>query len=123
MGWRVLFALAAFYNWAVGGTMLAAPGALAPQLSIEGAGAPFALQMTGLLIAVFGLGYAMVARNPAGNRGIIWIGMIGKIGAAVLGTIQYQAGIVPFTTFALGMGDLVFVALFALFLWHGPRPG
>ncbi|MBN8606139.1 MAG: hypothetical protein J0L81_04415 [Caulobacterales bacterium] len=119
MGWRVLFALAALYNLAVGGAMLAAPGALAPQLSVEGAGAPFALMMSGLLM--FGVGYAMTARDPAGNRGIVWIGMIGKIGAAALGTIQYQAGIVQFSTFALGMGDLVFVALFALFLWRGPR--
>jgi hypothetical protein len=123
MGWRVLFALAALYNLAVGGTMLATPGALAEQLNVEGAGAPFALMMSGLLIAMFGVGYALVARDPAGNRGIVWIGMIGKIGAAVLGTIQYQAGVVPLTTFALGMGDLVFVALFALFLWRGPRPG
>ncbi len=123
MGWRVLFALAALYNLAVGGTMLATPGALAEQLNVEGAGAPFALMMSGLLIAMFGVGYALVARDPAGNRGIVWIGMIGKIGAAALGTIQYQAGVVPLTTFALGMGDLVFVALFALFLWRGPRPG
>lgn len=122
MGWRVLFALAALYNLAVGGTMLAAPGALAPQLGVEGSGAPFALMMSGLLIAMFGIGYALVARDPPGNRGIVWIGMIGKIGAAVLGTLQYQAGIVPFSTFMLGMGDLVFVALFALFLWRGPRP-
>ena len=121
MGWRALFAFAALYNLAVGGTMLATPGALAEQLNVEGAGAPFALMMSGLLIAMFGVGYALVARDPAGNRGIVWIGMIGKIGAAALGTIQYQAGIVPFTTFALGMGDLVFVALFALFLWRGPR--
>ena len=36
----------------------------------------------------------------------------------------YEAHFYPeerFTTFALGMGDLVFVALFALFLWRGPR--
>lgn len=121
MGWRVLFAVAALYNLAVGGAMLATPDALAAQLNVEGAGAAFALMMSGLLIAMFGVGYALVARDPAGNRGIVWIGMIGKIGAAALGTIQYQAGIVPFTTFALGMGDLVFVALFALFLWRGPR--
>ncbi|HVK80748.1 MAG TPA: hypothetical protein VM915_09045 [Verrucomicrobiae bacterium] len=121
MGWRVLFALAALYNLAVGGTMLATPSLLAPQLSVEGAGAPFAIMMSGLLIAMFGVGYALVARDPVGNRGIVWIGMIGKIGAAVLGTLQYQAGIVPFSTFALGMGDLVFVALFAVFLWRGPR--
>jgi len=119
--WRTVFALAALYNLAVGGTMLAAPERIGAQLSIAGAGGPFAILMAGLLIAIFGVGYAMVAARPAQNRGIVWIGAIGKLGAFALGALQYQAGIVPLTTFALGCGDLVFVALFALFLWRGPR--
>jgi hypothetical protein len=49
------------------------------------------------------------------------IGMIGKLGAAILATLQFQAGIIDANGLALGMGDLVFVALFALFLWRGPR--
>jgi hypothetical protein len=77
--------------------------------------------MVGLMIAVFGVGYAMVSAAPAKNRGIVWIGVIGKIGAAVLAAVQFNAGVIPFSTFLLGMGDLVFVALFALFLWRGPR--
>lgn len=31
------------------------------------------------------------------------------------------AGVIPTGTFLLGIADLVFVALFALFLWSGPR--
>lgn len=119
--WRWLFAVAALYNLAVGGAMVAAPSRIAAQLDISGAGGPFALIMAGLLIAVFGIGYAMVAAAPAKNRSIVWIGMIGKTGAAALAAVQFNAGIVPFNTFALGMGDLVFVVLFALFLWRGPR--
>lgn len=119
--WRAVFALAALYNLAVGGAMLAAPERIGAQLSISGAGGPFSILMAGLLIAVFGIGYAMVAAAPAQNRGIVWIGAIGKLGAFALGAIQYNAGIAPFQTFALGCGDLVFVVLFALFLWRGPR--
>jgi hypothetical protein len=119
--WRGLFAFAAFYNLAVGGAMLAAPARVAEQLNISGGGAPFAVAMAGLLIAVFGIGYAMVSAAPAKNRGIVWIGLIGKIGAAALAAVQFNAGVIPLNTFLLGMGDLIFVALFALFLWRGPR--
>jgi hypothetical protein len=121
--WRGFFALAAIYNVAVGGVMLAAPERAAAQLNISGAGGPFAIAMAGMLIAVFGVGYAMVSYAPERNRGIVWIGLVGKVGAAILATMQYAQGIIPTSTFALGMGDLVFVALFALFLWRGPRPG
>jgi hypothetical protein len=71
---------------------------------------------------VFGVGYAIVARDPIGNRGILWIGAIGKLGAVVLAVLQYQQGLLPLNTLALGGGDLVFVLLFTLFLWRGPRP-
>lgn len=121
MFWRGFFAFAAFYNLAVGGAMLAASERAAAALNISGAGGPFAVAMAGLLIAVFGVGYAMVAASPAKNRGIVWIGVIGKLGAAALGAMQFNAGLIPLSTFLLGMGDLVFVALFALFLWRGPR--
>jgi hypothetical protein len=120
--WRGLFAFAALFNLAVGGALLAAPARIAEQLGVSGPGAPFAIVMSGMLIAVFGIGYAIVARDPAGNRGIVWIGTIGKIGAATLGAMQYVAAIIPLSTFLLGMGDLVFAALFALFLWRAPRP-
>lgn len=120
--WRGLFAFAATYNFAVGGAMLAAPGRAAEGLNISGAGGPFAIAMAGMLIAVFGVGYAMVARAPAANRSIVWIGLLGKLGAVTLATMQFAQKLIPLSTFALGMGDLAFAALFALFLWRGPRP-
>jgi len=119
--WRGLFAFTAFFNLAVGGAMMAAPDRVAAQLSVTGAGAPFAMVMVGMMIAVFGLGYAIVARAPAANRGIVWIGLVGKLGAAALATVQFSAGIIGAGGFALGMTDLLFVAAFALFLWRGPR--
>jgi hypothetical protein len=121
--WRALFVVAALYNLAVGGAMLAQPAQIGAQLGVEGAGGAYMILMAGLLIAMFGIGYAIVARDPAGNRGIVWIGAIGKAGAAGIAALQHSAGLIPFNSFALGMGDLVFVALFALFLWRGPRAG
>lgn len=102
--------------------MLAAPARIAMQLNVSGAGAPFAVALAGMLIAVFGVGYALVSHTPALNRGIVWIGLIGKLGAVILGALQYTIGVLPATALALAGGDLVFVVLFALFLWRGPRP-
>lgn len=120
MFWRGLFAFAALWNLAVGGVMLAAPARVAEPLQISGVGGAFAIAMAGLLIAVFGVGYALVSAAPAKHRDIVWIGVVGKLGAAVLAAIHFNAGNLPFNTFALGMGDVAFAALFALFLWRGP---
>ncbi|WP_395646806.1 hypothetical protein [Terricaulis sp.] len=119
--WRGLFAFAAFVNLAVGGAMMAASGQVAERLGVTGTGAPYAIVMVGMMIAVFGVGYAMVSRDPTRNRPIVWIGIVGKLGAVVIGAAQYAAGALPFSTFALSMGDAVFAALFALFLWKAPR--
>ncbi len=120
--WRVVFALAAFVNFAVGGVMTAAPGRVAA--AIGGTADQASVQFAGWLIFVFGIGYAMVAREPARHRGIVWIGAIGKLGAVVLTLwrLLAQGGYVPAQVIALPLVDLVFVALFALFLWRGPRP-
>lgn len=119
--WRTFFAFTAFYNVAFGAAMTAAAGQAAAGLGVSGPGGPYAVAMVGLLIAIFGVGYAMVARDPARNRGIVWVGLLSKIAAPALGAVQYVAGAIPFSTFAIGMVDLAFAFAFALFLWRGPR--
>ncbi len=119
--WRGVFAVVAFFNFAVGGAMLIGADRMATQLDITGAGGPFIVMMAGVLIATFGLGYALVALAPAKHRGIVWIGATGKAGVVVLAAQQFTASAVPQNTFLLSLGDLTFVLLFALFLWRGPR--
>lgn len=120
--WTALFSLAALVNLAVGIGMAVTPAEVAMQLGVGGPGGSYAIIMVGMMIGVFGIGYAIVARDPPRNRGIVWIGIIGKLGAAGLAAAQYAQGLIPQSTFMLGMGDVVFAALFALFLWRGPRP-
>lgn len=119
MIWRIVFGVAAAFNFAVGGSLLLATERVAQQM--PGAHDLYDLQFAGLMIAVFGVGYAMVARDPAGNRGIVWIGALGKLGVVALSTMYLLADAFPMRTYALALGDLLFVALFALFLWRGPR--
>lgn len=119
--WKALFSLAALVNLAVGVGMAVTPAEVAVQLGVTGPGAPYVITMVGMMIAVFGVGYAIVARDPTRNRGVAWIGIVGKLGAAGLAAAQFAQGLIPQSTFVLGMGDVVFAALFALFLWRGPR--
>ena len=119
--WQLLFALAAFFNFAVATAMLAAPERIALHLSITGPGAPFVVATVGMLIGAFGVGYALAAYQPRHHHGVILIGMLSKFGVAGLGALQYAAGIIPLRYLALAMGDVAFAALFALFLWRARR--
>lgn len=118
--WKIVFGAAALFNTAVGAPLLFVP---VQGLALMGLGPqPLLLfvQLAGGLIVMFGLAYAMVARNLA-LREIAWLGAIGKFMAVTLLAIYKSSGEISDTTFALGMGDLVFAALFLWFLFGGRR--
>jgi predicted acyltransferase len=114
-GWRLLFVLAAAFNFAVGLAMFFAPAAV-----MGGAAVPPSMLLVSrtaaLLIATFGVGYAMVAWAPRDHRGIVVLGIIGKLSLVVMVAMMAARGQVPMSTAALVGGDLLFVLLFAAFL-------
>ncbi len=114
--WRVFFAIAAFFNMAVAAAMLVAPRQMAMHLNVGGAGAPYVIATMGMMIGAFGIGYAIVSGNPTRNRGVVWMGVVGKLGVAGMAIMQFAAAMIPFSYFALGMGDLAFAIMFGLFL-------
>lgn len=107
-GWRIVFGLAAVFNIAVGAAMLAQLSPLAPP--------GLTTTTAALLIIMFGVGYAMVARNPLAHRGIALLGLIGKAMMPVASWLHVQAGDAPMQAFYLSLGDLAFAALFLVFL-------
>lgn len=114
--WRIIFAVAAAFNLAVGAIILLQPGSLS---ATPFSGTPqeaLLIQSCGWLIAVFGLGYLLVAVAPLANRGIALLGVVGKAAMPVIAYPFYAAGQVPFESYALTLGDLAFVVLFAVFL-------
>jgi hypothetical protein len=116
--WRIVFAAAAFFNLAVGLPLLLAPQRVAAAL-VNTPPPDFMLaQICGVLISVFGVGYAMVARDPAGGRPIAWLGVIGKLPIPVILWFYVRADLVPVRTLLLSLGDLGFAVLFVLFLWR-----
>jgi hypothetical protein len=112
--WRVVFGLAALFNLAVGIGMAAGIGALPgePPLPRE----VFVTEVAGLLIAVFGLGYILAARNPTAHRGIILLGAIGKSAMPFISGLHFLRGEIPASALALSFVDLLFVILFVIFL-------
>lgn len=114
--WKLVFAIAALFNFAVGLPMLLAPEAL---LTAIGQPVPADLLMTrlaALLIVVLGIGYGMVWRDPVANRGILWLGVLGKAPIPLLVWMAGGAAALASSSFLLSLGDLSFAALFLAYL-------
>lgn len=100
--WQIVLAAAALYNLVIGGGGLAARGT-----SGEG-------RLVGLLVAAFGIVYAIAALDPARFAPVLWAGVAGKLGVIALLAPAVRSGAVPRSTGWLLAGDAVFTGLF---LW------
>ena len=116
---RYLFAFAACYN--LGGLVcVVVPGFTQQLLLGEVLTGPAAMVWTDLwlFVVIMGLGNLMVAIDPVHNRGIAWMGAIGKAVFAVHWLTVAAMGRAP-GLLALGaLGDLTLAVLFAAWLWH-----
>lgn len=115
-GWRVLFAIAAAFNLAVGLGLLLFAHSLLPPLGMAAPENPLFLQLAAGLVAVLGVGYGMASRDPDANRGIVLLGAVGKAPVPLIVWLNLQAGHASAQIFALALGDLAFAAAFAVYL-------
>ena len=113
---RLFFLAAALNNLIIGAMMLIGADAAAAQIGVSGPGAGYSVGFGGLLVAVFGVAYALVAYRPLPNRNLVAIGALGKAGAVVLASWHAMHNHIPQSVYLLAMGDLVFVAIFCIFL-------
>jgi hypothetical protein len=110
-----MFYLAAIWNWIAastflfGASLMSAMGISSP---IDGLGK----QLFCMMVAVFGLGYYLVARDLSLNRGIVILGIVGKLGVVALIIGNVVAGRVQFAFAVPILVDALFVILFAQFL-------
>lgn len=114
--WRAVFVAAALMNLSVGVGLLFFSGALLPLLDMAAPENPLFARLAGGLIAVFGIGYAIVARDPGKHRDIVLLGAIGKAPVPLMIWNGVAAGHASQSMFTLSFGDLAFAALFAVFL-------
>ena len=118
--WKIIFGLAAAFNFLVGLPLL-----LAPRAFYAAAGQPLpadlmSVQTSALLITVFGVGYAMAARDPVWARPVIWLGIMGKTPLPVLVWLNILAGRATLNSLWITLVDLAFAALFVTFLVRHP---
>jgi hypothetical protein len=115
--WQLIFLVGAVFNFLVAAAFVLAPGLT---LSLLGFAEPITnptwYALFWWLVTVFGIGYYLVSRDPAGNRGIAVMGLIGKLGVWVIATVLWLQGHIPVLFYTIAVGDLAFSLLFLWFL-------
>jgi hypothetical protein len=114
--WSKLFWAAAAFNGAVGLPLLLAPGAMMAALGVAVPADLTFHRTAGLLIVCFGVVYAMIARDLDRYRPLAALGVAGKLGVVAIFASAWSSGAIPASAAAVALGDLVFCALFGLFL-------
>ena len=127
---RWLFYLASFWNLSAAIVALAAPdlhaesfyGNAAALSSADAAVAALNSQLFWVAVLFFALGYWLVAQDPTQNHALVLIAGLGKAAVGLRWIWAYQEGVV--TSFALvgAVGDILFAALFMIFLSQHRRP-
>lgn len=115
--WRIFFIAAAVFNFLAG-----LPIAVVPEATISafGLSVPDELlfaRFTGLLVVCFGGLYAFIASDVLRYRPLTWLGVAGKGGVVALFTEAWLGGRVPFSAYAISLGDLAFIIGFLIFLF------
>lgn len=115
--WRIVFLTAAIFNWLVGLSLAFDTTQMATSMGLETVPYDaFYSPVTGMFIFLFGLLYFAVWRD-LGNRAIVLIGTIGKLGAFALTMSAVWRGLAPASMGGLVVIDLIYAALFAMFLF------
>ena len=93
--YRVWFYAAAVYNVAWGATVIAFPVPLSRLAGLEGAAVIPLVQVIGMMVGVYAIGYYLLASEPLRYARLIWIALAGKtLGPA--GFVYYAiAGLLP----------------------------
>ncbi len=113
---RTLFTIAAIWNFALALPFLVAEAPLRALLQLPPPADPMISQLFFLAVFALGIGYGLVAREPAANHGLVVVGALVK--ASVFGVILAYClrGAVGPLAMAAPIGDLVFAVLFVEFL-------
>ena len=118
--WRGVFLASAIFNFLVGFSLAIDTSALMASMGLEVARYDALWSpLVGWFVILFGMLYAAVWRD-LGNRAIVFVGMLGKLGVVVLVALAWMRGLAPFAMVALTLIDFVFAILFAVFLFIRP---
>lgn len=116
-GWRAFFWVAAIYDLVLGAVFFVLYAPLFDTLGIELPNNLSYIHLTAAFVFVQGLGYAIVARDPAANRGIVLMGVPYKFAFSSLALVYFMIGELLHPVFGLfGALDVAFLIGFVWFL-------
>jgi len=117
--WKILFLVAGLFNFLAGclGMVFPAQGLrFASGLEITEPSILFIFFMLCFVVALFGIGYFMVAFNAVANRGLVVVGIVGKISFPVMALYGYLNGLATLEFMLVIAGDLIWAGLFIHYL-------
>jgi hypothetical protein len=79
--------------------------------------ATFSLRIAYALILVFGIGYYIVSVDITRNRGIVWMGILGKLAVFTISLIYFHNHQISVFCMILACGDFIFAILFGIFIF------
>jgi len=122
--YRLFFALAAAYNVAFAAWTIVRPRAFFDLFAMDALRYPAIWQCLGMVVGVYGLGYAYAAWRLERAFPFIALGLLGKTLGPIGWVATVRAGEWPIRTFTLILfNDLVWWLPFGLFLLEGTRAG
>ena len=115
---KAVLAVAAVYNIAFGAWAVLWPASAFELAGLDQPNYPELWQCIGMIVGVYGIGYAIAARDPIRHWPIVLVGLLGKVlgpigflGAVLNDRVPLEAGLVIVTN------DLIWWPGFALALW------
>jgi hypothetical protein len=122
--YRLFFALAAAYNVTFAAWAILWPGSFFDLCAMEAPRYPAIWQCLGMVVGVYGLGYAYAAWRLDRAFPFIALGLLGKVLGPIGWAATVRAGEWPARTFTLILfDDIVWWLPFGLFLLEGTRAG
>ena len=121
---RLVLWLAAAYNVLWGTAVMAAPLWLFQLAGMEPPNYPQLWQCIGMMVAVYGLGYAIAATNPLRHWPIVLVGLLGKVFGPIGFMIAGLNGELPWVAgWTIVTNDLIWWIPFSWILYQAYRAG
>lgn len=113
---RPLFLLAAVYDIVLGLVFALGFKSIMPRFQVPLPNHDAYVQLPAALIAIFGIGFWYVARDPKRNRDLIRLGVMLKLAFSGIVLWHYAAGTMPAMWVPFAVADLAFLAAFLMAL-------
>ena len=110
---RTVFLVSAVFNWLVGLGLAFAGAKLIGMFGVTPLPTePLFLQLFAWLVFAFGIAYYWIYKDPPGNRALIRLGIIAKLGVVIVCLANIFLGHVSWQIMLVAGADLAFAILF-----------